>query len=210
MNSYEAAISAENVLEKETATNTKKKKEDEEKDKHFQAMPKHVTVLPKHKLPTPSSPTTHLPGFPKVDVVRSDPATVRVGFVPVSVETTNPSELPGSQKREKVITTPPHSSSTSTAAAKKPARHSDSVGSYTTQGGTERTKIVGTSPPVVVHQPLSPRAKSIEEADKEREKYAPVEGDLRRGQSSSNSFYHFTSPRKASVTPSELSTISVS
>ena len=89
---------------------------------------------------------------PTVDVVTTSPTRVRVGFFPTtSIDTTNPAELPGSRDDKRVITTPPHPSSTSSA-------------SKSTTSTTPKASLTGAA---------RPRAESIEDADKRRENYIP-------------------------------------
>ena len=200
MTSYEKAITTDSVWEPENP--------DKWKEERKTAMPKHITSPVKQQLTPSSPPADLLPGYPKVEIVSTNPASVRVGFLPTSVETTNPAELPGSQRREEVITTPPHSS-----LAKKPVKLVGSASS-SAPGGAQRVAQNRNAPPVIVHQPSSPRTKSIEEADKEREKYAPQDGEaldevgkLKKVEASPKRGKDI---RKSSVTPSEYSTISVS
>lgn len=144
---------------------------------HHQAMPQHVSSPVKHQPPPPtlSPPTNLLPDYPNVEIVASSPAAIRVGFFDSRVEATNSSELPGSSQggvrgeRERVITTPPLASTN-----KKP-----------TAGLSQERRS------------SSPRATSIEEADKERGRaYAPL--------------LDISDRRKASATPSQFSVLSVS
>jgi hypothetical protein len=144
---------------------------------HHQAMPQHVSSPVKHQppLPTLPPPSNLLPDYPNVEIVTSSPAAIRVGFFDARVEATNSSELPGSSQpgggrgeRGEVITTPPLGSTTS----KKPAARSSQD-----------------------RRSSSPRATSIEEADRERGiAYAP--------------FLYISDKRKASATPSQFSVIS--
>ena len=76
------------------------------------------------------------------NVVMSSPEKVHVGFNP-PLESTNPADLPGSSRRDGVITTPPHSAARTTSPAPK-------------VGGESR-----------------PRAESIEDADRRRMNYVP-------------------------------------
>ncbi|CAI7994415.1 5'-AMP-activated protein kinase subunit gamma-1 [Geodia barretti] len=144
---------------------------------HHQAMPQHVSSPVKHQppLPTLPPPSNLLPDYPNVEIVTSSPAAIRVGFFDARVEATNSSELPGSSQpgggwgeRGEVITTPPLGSTTS----KKPAARSSQD-----------------------RRSSSPRAVSIEEADRERGRaYAPL--------------LDISDKRRASATPSQFSMIS--
>ena len=146
---------------------------------HHQAMPQHVSSPVKYQppLPTLPPPSNLLPDYPNVEIVTSSPAAIRVGFFDARVEATNSSELPGSSQpgggwgeRGEVITTPPLGSTTS----KKPAARSSQD-----------------------RRSSSPRAVSIEEADRERGRaYAPL--------------LDISDKRRASATPSQFSMISVS
>ena len=157
------------------------------------AMPQHVSSPVKLRPPLSSPPADLLPGYPNIEIVNSSPAAVRVGFFDASVEATNPGQLPGSssQPRDGVITTPPHLSSSVT-------KKTVSLTGLAGLTGSSHDGAPGQVKPTRETRSISPRARSIEEVDKEREKmYVP------KGSS-------WQEKRKASATPSQLSLISVS
>ena len=156
-------------------------------------MPQHVSSPVKLHPPLSSPPADLLPGYPNVEIVNSSPAAVRVGFFDASVETTNPGQLPGSssQPRDGVITTPPHLSSSVT---KKPVPLTGLAG----LAGSSHNGAPGQAKPTRETHSISPRARSIEEVDKEREKMYVPKGSF------------WQEKRKASATPSQLSLLSVS
>ena len=139
---------------------------------HHQAMPQHVSSPVKHQppLPTLPPPANLLPDYPNVEIVNSSPAAIRVGFFDARVEATNTAELPGSSQ----------------------------------QGRGEWEEVITTPPlastskkPSQERRSTSPRATSIEEADREIGKaYAPI--------------LDVSDKRRASATPSQFSVISVS
>lgn len=121
------------------------------------AIPHHVT-LPLGTAATTDASTTGFRGSKvttadgDVNVVRSSPDHVQVGFFPPSssLETTNPTQLPGSRCEGKVITTPPlpaSSSSVPSGAVKVPV--------MAAPGGHTKTE-------------------SIEDVDRQRENYVPA------------------------------------
>ena len=145
-----------------------------EEKTHHQTMPEHVSSPVKQQaLPLATPPPANLlPDYPNVEIVHSSPAAVRVGFFDARVEATNTSELPGISH----------------------GGHGD--------GGREGVITTPPKKPAGSSQERhssSPRATSIEEADRERGRaYAPVI-DI--------SAY---TQRKASATPSQFSVLSVS
>lgn len=164
---------------------------------HRTAMPQHVSSpVKQQQLSCTHPPANLLPEYPNVAIVNSSPAAIRVGFFDsTAIEATNTGELPGTTThlvsaggggggREEVITTPPLASNTSqhtsSSVSKKPV--------LITGSSSERRS-------------SSPRARSIEEMGRERERmYAPTIEDV-------SSAY---AQRKASATPSQFSVLSVS
>ena len=193
-------------------------------------LPKHIgspNGKPVGKINSHAPTTPDIPRIPEVDlsggkegsvrhanVVMSSPEKIHMGFNP-PLESTNPADLPGTRDGgQAVITTPPHSS------------HS--------LAGAART----TSPAPKGDQRM--RAESIEEADRRRVNYVPGlakqalefgsrgleaepyclditslvrgSGGAGKERSSSDSGHgdSIYNVRKASITPSEVSTISVS
>ena len=151
-------------------------KNEKVQQQQHQAMPQHVSSPVKPQAPalTTPPPTNLLPDYPNVEIVNSSPAAIRVGFFDARVEATNSSELPGSS----------------------------------TQHGEGGREGVITTPPSTNKKPAaftqerrstSPRATSIEEADRGRgTAYAPMIDAL------------LFTQRKASATPSQFSVLSVS
>ena len=194
--SYEKAVNFNSVW-----------KDDSNKPGHV--MPQHVSSPVKQQSPLsppPPPPTNLLPDYPNVAIVNSSPATIRVGFFDTTVEATSPGELFGTSLsgvgRDEVITTPPHMTnpSTSSSAHKKPVSAAGLTGSDHDSSPHHIPKVgmVDTSREGLPR----PRARSIEEADRDRERmYVPA---------LDNTSFAQQTPRKASVTPSQFSVLSVS
>ena len=186
LTSYEKAVNLNSVWKEDAKTN--------------HAMPQHVSSPVTHHPPPSTPPANLLPGYPNIAIVDSSPAAVRVGFFDTTVETTNPGELPGSthgssggREGAGVITTPPHSANSSTASKTSLAGFS-----LTRSDSPKLQK--PTSHDSRETRSSSPRSRSIEEVDIDREKmYAPLDTTSRQA-----------TKRKSSATPSQFSVLSVS
>ena len=146
-------------------------------------IPPHVTSPVKQQPFFTGPPKNLLQEYPNVDIVRSSPATIKVGFHP-SIETTHQVELPGtaaSQRINEVITTPPHPTS--------PPSPSSSSSSPTKKPVTKTSS--GCSSSVDAPSMREPRSASP-------------------GSKEYNRFFQESAKRKASATPSLFSTLSVS
>ena len=188
LTSYEKAVNLSSVWKDEAKTN--------------HAMPQHVSSPVTHHPPPSTPPANLLPGYPNIAIVDSSPAAVRVGFFETTVETTNPGELPGSSHgpsggREGVgvITTPPHSANSLTSKTSL----AGSFGFSLTRSDSPKLQ-KPTSHDSRETRSASPRNRSIEEVDRDREKmYAPLDTPSRP-----------MTKRKSSATPSQFSILSVS
>ena len=189
LTSYEKAVNLNSVWKEEPKTN--------------HAMPQHVSSPVTHHPPPSTPPANLLPGYPNIAIVDSSPAAVRVGFFDTTVETTPPGELPGSthgpsggREGVGVITTPPHSANSSTASKTSLA---GSFGFSVTRSDSPKLQ-KPTSHDSRETRSSSPRSRSIEEVDRDREKlYAPLDTHSQPA-----------TKRKSSVTPSQFSVLSVS